>query len=312
MFGNISMSSKKSYIRKNLLTVLPTILTILIVNFLNIPNPAIICLIAVAFSAFIGGLYYGGISGFITILYCGYFFSIPGKIFCYTSLDLYKMIVIFIAVLSMIFMVGTLKRQVDGRTKDLEAANEQLHLISTRDGLTGILNRRYFEELLDKEWQRSLRDRRPLSLALLDVDFFKKYNDTYGHQAGDECLRQVTKTIINRIHRPGDFTARYGGEEFVVLMSNTTAGGAVKVGEDIRQLIENLRIPHEASDINQYVTISMGVASMIPSAVNNSDELVKKADIALYYVKRSGRNRVLSYHDDMEKEMQHGILRCFL
>ena len=228
-------------------TSLLTIFTVVAVSVLNIPNPAIICLLVVVFFTFIGGFYYGSVSGLITMAYCLCFFSQPEKLFYYTNMDLYKVVVIFIATVAMIFMVGRLKKQVDSRTWELEQVNEKLRLMATIDGLTGVMNRRCFEEMLEREWKQSLREKVPLAIVLLDVDYFKKYNDTYGHQAGDECLRQVAQAMENRVQRPGDYTARYGGEEFVLLLSNTTLDGAMKVGDDIRLLIENLRLPHSAS-----------------------------------------------------------------
>ena len=225
------------------------------------------------------------------------------RLFCYTNMDLYKVFVIFIATAAMIFMVGRLKKQVDSRTWELERMNEKLRLMATVDGLTGVMNRRCFDEMLDREWKRSLREKVPVAIVMVDVDYFKKYNDTYGHQAGDECLRQVAEAMEKRVHRPSDYAARYGGEEFVLLLSNTSLDGAIKVAEDIRLLIENLKLPHAASEVSSYVTISLGVMTLIPDAGMQISEVVRKADQALYYAKRRGRNRVMSYSDDMEKQI---------
>lgn len=225
------------------------------------------------------------------------------RLFCYTNMDLYKVFVIFIATAAMIFMVGRLKKQVDSRTWELEQMNEKLRLMATVDGLTGVMNRRCFDEMLDREWKRSLREKVPVAIVMVDVDYFKKYNDTYGHQAGDECLRQVAEAMEKRVHRPSDYAARYGGEEFVLLLSNTSLDGAIKVAEDIRLLIENLKLPHAASEVSSYVTISLGVMTLIPDAGMQISEVVRKADQALYYAKRRGRNRVMSYSDDMEKQI---------
>ena len=284
-------------------TLVLTIFTVVAVNVLNIPNPPIICVLVVVFFTFIGGFYYGSISGLITMAYCFYFFSQPGKLFCYTNMDLYKVFVIFIATAAMIFMVGRLKKQVDSRTWELEQMNEKLRLMATVDGLTGVMNRRCFDEMLDREWKRSLREKVPVAIVMVDVDYFKKYNDTYGHQSGDECLRQVAEAMEKRVHRPSDYAARYGGEEFVLLLSNTSLDGAIKVAEDIRLLIENLKLPHAASEVSSYVTISLGVMTLIPDAGMQISEVVRKADQALYYAKRRGRNRVMSYSDDMEKQI---------
>ena len=205
------------------------------------------------------------------------------RLFCYTNMDLYKVFVIFIATAAMIFMVGRLKKQVDSRTWELEQMNEKLRLMATVDGLTGVMNRRCFDEMLDREWKRSLREKVPVAIVMVDVDYFKKYNDTYGHQAGDECLRQVAEAMEKRVHRPSDYAARYGGEEFVLLLSNTSLDGAIKVAEDIRLLIENLKLPHAASEVSSYVTISLGVMTLIPDAGMQISEVVRKADQAMYY-----------------------------
>jgi len=283
-----------------LTTLLVSVVAVFIVSLFHILNPAMFCLIAVVFSTFLGGFRYGISSGLITILYCSYFFSTPGQLFSYTSDNLSKVIVVLIAVSAMIVIVGVLKRQVDMRTQELEMANEQLRLLSNLDGLTGISNRRYFEETLVQEWKRSFRDKAPISLLMIDIDFFKNYNDTYGHQAGDECLRQITDAFAHRVRRPGDFAARYGGEEFVVLLSNTPIKGAVKVGEDIRQLVENLRIPHKTSAVSEYVTTSIGIVSVIPQTFNDPTSFVRKADIALYRAKRGGRNKIEVYADNVK------------
>lgn len=271
-----------------------TVLTIAAVYYFNVPNPAIVLMLSVIFSTFLGGFLGGILSGFLAILYCSYILSIQGRYLSYTYKNLY-MIVTLIAFSTAIFMTGTLKVWVGKRNrelKELELANKQLRLLSTLDGLTGIANRRHFEQSLTQEWKRCLRDKISLSLAIIDVDFFKKYNDTYGHQAGDECLRKVSDTIASRIRRPGDSLARYGGEEFVILLYNTEIMGAFMVCEDIRQQIENLKISNGTSNVNPYVTVSIGIASVIPSESTNTYDFVKKADIALYNAKRNGRNQV--------------------
>lgn len=277
-----------------------TAFAIFVVSFFAIPNPAVICLVAVVFSAFLGGFLYGSLSGCLMVLYCGYFFAHPGTWLCYSGENLYKMLTIVSAVSATVLLVGTLKRQVEARTRELEAANEELHRLSTVDGLTGLANRRCFEQWLARQWRRSARDKAPLSVALVDVDFFKKYNDTYGHQAGDECLRQVTRAIAGRARRPGDFAARYGGEEFVILLADTPLAGALRVGEEIRQLVENLRLPHRASAIGACVTVSVGVASLLPHEGGSQADFIKQADVALYHAKRCGRNKVQPYREGVE------------
>lgn len=168
--------------------------------------------------------------------------------------------------------------------------NAKLHQLATTDGLTQVANRYCFDGYLQQEWQRSIRDRRPLSLILCDVDFFKQYNDRYGHQAGDECLQQVAQAIGKALKRPADLVARYGGEEFVVILPETNQAGAIKVAERIQLEIEKLQIPHAASKISDSVTLSVGLSSVVPTQASSPEELVAEADARLYEAKSSGRN----------------------
>ncbi|MCD6295007.1 MAG: diguanylate cyclase [Deltaproteobacteria bacterium] len=175
----------------------------------------------------------------------------------------------------------------------LEKANRELRRLSVLDDLTQVANRRRFDETLNEEWQRLCRNRAPLSLIFCDIDYFKLYNDTYGHQAGDDCLRAVADTISVNCQRPGDFVARYGGEEFIVILPNTEAEGAVHLAEDIREEIERLKIPHMRSQVSRYITLSLGVSSVFPSADIIPESLVGVADKALYEAKNQGRNRTV-------------------
>jgi len=182
-------------------------------------------------------------------------------------------------------------------THRLDAANRELRRLSAQDSLTGISNRRHFDQTLAQEWRRALRARRPLALILFDIDYFKQYNDVYGHQAGDECLRTVAGNLARHARRPGDWVARFGGEEFGVVLSETDGLGAVHLAEQMRAAIEALAIPHAGSAVGRAVTISAGVASMVPDlASGDLGELVQWADAALYEAKRQGRNRVVSYN----------------
>ena len=178
--------------------------------------------------------------------------------------------------------------------KDVE---EHLSNLAIHDGLTGIYNRRYFDETLAREWKRTMREKAPLSLIMLDIDYFKKYNDTYGHQAGDECLRQVATTISRALRRPADMVARYGGEEFVVVLPNLKLEDSAKFGETIRAKIEALKMEHKQSDANPFITVSLGIASVVPSSISSYEELVGAADKALYSAKNKGRNRVCVAQD---------------
>jgi len=175
---------------------------------------------------------------------------------------------------------------------DLAAANFALERMARMDGLTQIANRRCFDETLEKEWQRLNRDSKPLSLLLGDIDFFKKFNDHYGHQAGDECLRQVAKALAGTVLRPADLAARYGGEEFVILLPEVDAAGALHVGERVLAAIENLAIEHQLSTVSNYVTMSLGAATLIPNQEQAGKFLTKLADDALYRSKETGRNRI--------------------
>ncbi len=186
----------------------------------------------------------------------------------------------------------------------LITANQQLQKVARLDGLTGIANRRSFDEYLEKEWRRLTRTKSPLSLILCDVDYFKYYNDYYGHLAGDDCLRKIAQTIKETVKRSADLVVRYGGEEFAVILPNTSGKNAEKVVELIRTAIHKLHINHSASRVSKYVTMSMGVASVIPTQVESPQSLIAKADEALYYAKEKGRDRIVFFHRDCSKVTQ--------
>ncbi|MEG4083687.1 diguanylate cyclase domain-containing protein [Microcoleus sp. POL10_C6] len=171
---------------------------------------------------------------------------------------------------------------------------EQERLIATTDGLTQVANRRCFDEQLQSEWHRLMQGKQQLSLIMLDVDYFKRYNDCYGHQAGDICLVKVASSAAQAVKRSSDLFARYGGEEFAAILPNTDADGAIAVAESIREAIRDLGIPHEQSEVSSIVTVSMGIATVIPTAETSPDELIALADRALYDAKRQGRDRYTS------------------
>lgn len=177
---------------------------------------------------------------------------------------------------------------------DYKKAMLNLETLALVDGLTGVVNRRAFDEQLSKEWQRCYRDKSPIALAILDIDHFKLYNDSYGHQTGDECLKLVAKTISDAIKRPADSVARYGGEEFVITMPSTTIDEAVIVAERVRQSVVGLSIQHAKSK-NGIVAISIGVSSATPQQDMSPDMLITQADGALYQAKESGRDRVVQW-----------------
>ena len=182
--------------------------------------------------------------------------------------------------------------------QELEQANKNLEELAVIDNLTKIANRRKFDRYLAAEWKRLTREKQPLSLILGDIDHFKLYNDTYGHPAGDRCLRQIAQAISKVIKRPADLVARYGGEEFAVILPNTDARGAKYLAQQIRLQIEALKIPHINSSVDLYVTLSLGVASCIPSKNTEFYGLVAAADRGLYKAKELGRNQVVKFEID--------------
>lgn len=195
-----------------------------------------------------------------------------------------------------------LKHEIDRRktrelellevTRQLEAANEVLLNLSLLDGLTGIANRRYFDQVLLHECGRSKRDKTPLSLIILDIDYFKAFNDTYGHLKGDDCLKKVASELKQTLKRPGDFLARYGGEEFAVVLPNTDDLGAISVAEEMRAGVEGAGIAHINSRCADNVTVSLGVITRFPGQADTPEDLILAADRALYLSKNEGRNRV--------------------
>jgi len=181
-------------------------------------------------------------------------------------------------------------------TTDRKQLEETLLNLSYQDGLTGIANRRRFDERLEQEWRRAIREHQPLTLVMVDIDYFKNYNDLYGHPAGDDCLKKIARVLLEASGRPGDVAARYGGEEFASILPNTTRVGAEKVAEQIRSRVEGLEIPHAHSQVSPWVTVSVGVITHVPTSSEDSNLLLEGADRALYKAKQQGRNRVVVDH----------------
>jgi len=175
--------------------------------------------------------------------------------------------------------------------KRLKLLGEELHMLSTTDGLTNLANRRHFENCFDAEWRRALRTQDSLTLIMIDIDYFKNYNDHYGHQAGDECLRQVSDIFSSYAQRSGELVARYGGEEFVIMLPRTSLEAGQNLARSVRQKIEELAIEHKESGTG-LVTISAGVACCIPTQDDDSEDLLRAADKSLYEAKGAGRNQV--------------------
>ncbi|ATS19244.1 diguanylate cyclase response regulator [Parathermosynechococcus lividus PCC 6715] len=182
---------------------------------------------------------------------------------------------------------------IAARTAELQAANKELMHLSVTDPLTELPNRRYFDAYLRQEWLVTVRDRQFLSLILADVDYFKAYNDHYGHHAGDLCLQQVAQVLQQTVQRPRDCVARYGGEEFVIVLPHTDLSGAELICRQIQHALQQCHIVHEHSQVSHCVTLSFGVASLIPLGVASPLELFNAADKALYDAKRQGRNCIV-------------------
>jgi diguanylate cyclase (GGDEF)-like protein len=179
------------------------------------------------------------------------------------------------------------------RTAELEAANLQLEALSATDGLTGLANRRTFDLAWEGEWQRACRQGLPLAIAMLDVDHFKAYNDHYGHQMGDMCLKLVAQALGAAARRSGELAARYGGEEFVVILPLLSGAEAVEVMEQVRASLQALNLPHAKAPDAGVVTASIGVASAVPQVGEDPATLVRRADAAMYQAKHQGRNQVV-------------------
>lgn len=175
----------------------------------------------------------------------------------------------------------------------LKTVNSELENLSYMDGLTGVSNRRRFDETIETEWMRGARDGSPLSIVFIDIDYFKLFNDTYGHDEGDKCLRQVAGELSKAVGRSSDLLARYGGEEFVAILPNTDLESAVGVANAFSRAIEKLKIEHISSEISDHLTISIGLACTTPTKDSYSNELLKSADENLYEAKRSGRNKIV-------------------
>lgn len=194
----------------------------------------------------------------------------------------------------------TLEAQVAKRTAKLEELNKELQNLADRDGLTDVANRRRADAYLEESWLRLRREAQPLTVIMLDVDYFKVYNDNYGHQAGDDCLIRIAAKVQSELHRSSDCIARYGGEEFILILPNTDVSGALEVGERVRAAVESMAIAHEFSAASNVVTISVGSATVVPvqNKLFSTEELIHKADIALYKAKQLGRNQVQSAPDN--------------
>lgn len=191
------------------------------------------------------------------------------------------------------YLLAQARRRLDAVMLNLENTTTELKRLSGQDPLTGVANRRLFDEILEKEWARALRSHHPLALIMIDIDRFKQHNDTYGHQAGDECLRQVAATLKAAVHRPADLVARYGGEEFVIVLPAVDIAGAMSVAERMRLDVQKIKLEHVNNPIGADVTVSLGVSIVVPDRQSSALELIAAADEALYRAKAVGRNQVI-------------------
>ena len=187
-----------------------------------------------------------------------------------------------------------LKLKNEELVKSLQETNTRLQQQNIIDDLTKIPNRRHFDEILEKEWLRAKRIRTSLALLMIDIDFFKQYNDTYGHLKGDECLKQIATVLSNNMNRPGDFVARYGGEEFCILIPDTDMDGAITFAEMVHSAIVALKIDNPGSEVSKYLTISIGIAAIVPKHDDSYMDLIYTSDKALYKAKSDGRNIIRS------------------
>lgn len=201
--------------------------------------------------------------------------------------------------LKMQYEYERLASSLNETNQQLQQANEKLEYMTLIDSLTQIHNRRYFEMQLEKEWKRSIREKHPLTIIMIDIDHFKLYNDTYGHATGDDCLRRVALTLKRAVNRPGDVFARIGGEEFVAMLPGIDTEGAYTVAEAMQHNLQQAKIPHATSPVSEYITISMGIASIQPDSDSTTLSLFKLADKALYKAKEKGRNQIVVAGEDI-------------
>ncbi len=192
----------------------------------------------------------------------------------------------------LIYVISNREKEIETRTEELKEANSTLERLSREDSLTGLANRRWFAQFLTQTWRSALRDNKAISILLIDIDDFKSYNDTYGHQKGDDCLKLVAQAIHRTVGRASDLVSRYGGEEFVVVLGDTPLEGALQIAEQIRAAVESLHIPHKAAKFHRNITLSIGVTSTLPTHDSQPETILIAADRAMYNAKRDGKNRV--------------------
>ena len=289
------------------------------VYFLDIQNPNVATFTIVVFLTFSFGFYVGVPSAALVLLYSLFFFSKNRSFpFTYTVENVNKIIVAVIFLVIIVLMVGYLKRETDRKNRELQeknqelaeanekleeanqklqVANGKLEELSLTDSLTGIANRRAFDQTYNYEFAAAVRNQLPLSFLMLDLDFFKQYNDLYGHLAGDECLKKIAGVLCRQLKRRTDLVARYGGEEFIVLLPNTEVEEASRIADYIQTGLHQMQIPFSGSSIAEYVTASIGITSLRPRRDMDPREVIDQADKALYAAKNKGRNCVIVYQE---------------
>ena len=221
-----------------------------------------------------------------------------------TDRGLLLLLVVSLYLLTVMFAMKRLEKSVsttlsmqyrlEQRTEQLQDANEKLEHLALEDSLTQIHNRRYFEREMEMEWRQARRQQTTLALLMIDIDYFKLYNDTYGHAAGDECLRNVARLLGQALHRPGDILARIGGEEFVALLPGINEAGALKVAQAMQAILRQAEIVHATSPASDYVTVCIGYCVALPEADETALGLFQAADKALYKAKTKGRNHIVA------------------
>ncbi len=202
-----------------------------------------------------------------------------------------------------------LQQRVEARTAELNKSNKQLQYllkISTTDKLTGLANRHFFAEFWEVEWKAAVRNSTSISVIMIDIDHFKLFNDTFGHLQGDNCLKQVAQTIHKTLMRPKDLAVRYGGEEFLVVLPDTNRDGAIKIAQNIQFAIKSLEIRELKSEVSHQITVSLGIATVIPQRQDKPEDLIASADNALYVAKENGRDRFEIY-DDSKKILDNSL-----
>ena len=192
----------------------------------------------------------------------------------------------------LIYVISNREKEIELRTEELKEANELLHRLSREDSLTGLANRRWFAQFLARTWQGAMREKQPISILIIDIDDFKAFNDNYGHQKGDSCLKLISEAIRRTVGRASDLVSRYGGEEFVILLGDTSLEGGLKIAENIRAAVENLGVPHKGSSNHHTVTVSIGVTSTLPAPDIQPETVLVAADRAMYIAKHQGKNQV--------------------